>query len=546
MIRSRSRLRRPAILLLAASLLVGVAAAGLTPAPRAAAVPRKVTRLEPDALDILRSPRKFLRSTRRHVILRPDRLELMVGPALVASLPFPGRGGASLAQVAGTLARTPQAGWIQETAPGVFLLRVSLVQAPGSVLKVAAPAVRQVRLLDDPEVYLSAMGASARFSGVTVTSWDPGRGRPAANRGQRPFVLYANGSDLRIVRSTFAHLGSDRASAYGVNWRRSTGGASGSVFHHNFFGAYTYQSHGLQFRGNVLRDNQVYGLDPHTGSTKLVIEANRAYRNSSHGIVVSEDVTDGVVRGNRSFANGGNGIVLDERSDRNAVSGNLAEGNRGDGIVILGSSGNLLRDNVVRRNRVGIRVNLRSGDNRIQRNQVAGNRIGIELYGGAYHVRLLANQVSGSAEKGLVLEAPGSTSRDDRVTGSPVGVEVRAQARLRGTTVAEAGQGIVVTERGIAAVDGATVRAATAGVQVRPGGLVRVRTSTIDSPTPLAGSPPRAVLGNRITVPTGPIPWLAMAGVAYLVVAVALQLVHLSRNRTERSLREVPWGVAKW
>ena len=61
--------------------------------------------------------------------------------------------------MAGALARTPQAGWIEETAPGVFLLRVSLLQAPGSVLKVATPAVRQVRLLDDPDVYLSAMGA---------------------------------------------------------------------------------------------------------------------------------------------------------------------------------------------------------------------------------------------------------------------------------------------------------------------------------------------------------------------------------------------------
>ena len=284
-----------------------------------------MTHLEPDALDILRSTRKFAGSTRRHVIVRPDRLELLRGPALVASLPFPGRGGASLADVAAALAGTPQAGWAQETAPGVFLLRVSLVQAPGTVLELAAPAVRQVRLLDDPEVYLSAMGATARFTGVTVTSWDPERGRPAANRGQRPFVEYADGSDLRITRSTFAYLGSDRASAYGVNWRRSTGGASGSVFHHNFFGAYSYQAHDLVFRGNVFRDNQVYGLDPHTGSTRLVVEDNQAFRNKAHGIVFSEDVTDGVVRRNRTYANGGNGIVLDERSDRNTVSGNLAE-----------------------------------------------------------------------------------------------------------------------------------------------------------------------------------------------------------------------------
>src|SRR5215204_7573811 len=139
MFRSRSRLRRPATLALAA---------GLLPAAAAGAVPRKVTHLEPDALDVRRSARKFAGSTRRHVVVRPDRLELLRGPALVASLPFPGRGGASLADVVAALAGTPQGGWAQETAPGVFLLRVSLVQAPGTVLEVAAPAVRQVRLLD--------------------------------------------------------------------------------------------------------------------------------------------------------------------------------------------------------------------------------------------------------------------------------------------------------------------------------------------------------------------------------------------------------------
>ena len=57
MFRSRSRLRRPATLALAASLLLAAGAAGLLPAPQAAAAPRKVTRLEPDALDIL-GPRR--------------------------------------------------------------------------------------------------------------------------------------------------------------------------------------------------------------------------------------------------------------------------------------------------------------------------------------------------------------------------------------------------------------------------------------------------------------------------------------------------------
>jgi parallel beta-helix repeat protein len=302
----------------------------------------------------------------------------------------------------------------------------------------------------------------------------------------------------------------------------------------------------VAFRGNVFRDNAVYGLDPHTGSTRLLVEDNQAFRNRVHGIVFSEDVTDGVVRGNRSYDNGDNGIVLDERSDRNTVSGNLVERNGRDGIVVLGSSGNLVRGNLVRGNRVGIRVNLRGGDNRVQRNEVVGNHVGVELYGGAYRVRLVGNQVRDSASKGMVLEAPGTTSRDDRVAGAPVGVEVRAPARLRGTAVSGAGQGIVVTERGIAAIDDVTVQAAAAGVDIRPGGLVRLRTSSVASAAPLSGAPPRAVLANTLVAPAGPLPWLALVGVAHLAVAVALQLVHQGRNRTDARLREVPQGVAKW
>ena len=79
-------------------------------------------------------------------------------------------------------------------------------------------------LLDGPEMYISAIGARARFDGVEVSSWDPRRGGPATDPDRsRPFVLYDEGSDLRVVGSTFSYLGSDRSSAYVVNWRRSIG-----------------------------------------------------------------------------------------------------------------------------------------------------------------------------------------------------------------------------------------------------------------------------------------------------------------------------------
>ena len=63
----------------------------------------------------------------------------------------------------------------------------------------------------------------------------------------------------------------------------------------------------------------------------------------------------------------------------------------------------------------------------------------------------------------------------------------------------------------------------------------------IESPSPLAGAPPRATVANRLITPAGPVPWLAMAGVAYLVVAVALsaQATDVSVNKATDKLFKV-------
>ncbi len=229
------RPRSLAVLLLPA-LVLALALVGLHAAP-AQAAPRKLEKLEPNAVDIVRTPSKFRGLARRHVVVRPGRVELMVGAKVVAGAPFPGAAGASLADLAQVVQRL-RPGWIDTQGQGVFLLRTALTQAPGTSLRFEAPAERQVRLASGPEIYLSAVGATGRFTGVTVTSWDTAAGRPNADPGTpRPFVLYAAGSRLEIARSTFAYLGSDRASAYGVNWHQSTGRATNSSFHHNFFGA---------------------------------------------------------------------------------------------------------------------------------------------------------------------------------------------------------------------------------------------------------------------------------------------------------------------
>jgi parallel beta-helix repeat protein len=394
-------------------------------------------------------------------------------------------------------------------------------------------------------VYVAAVGARGIYRRVSVTSWDERANRPEPNPTvARPFVRYGPGSVLHIERSRFGYLGSGRArGASGVSWQGATGRAVASTFHNNFLGAATARSRDIAFVGNVFRDNARAGLEPHDFTTGLQVVANRAYHNGADGIAFSVGVSGAVVRENYSFSNGANGIVMDERSNRNQIVGNLVEGNKGDGIVLLGSSDVAVRYNEVRGNRVGIRINLRSARNAVEHNLVERSRRGVELYGGARETRLAHNQILDSAGQAVVIEAPDSVSTGDMIRGARTGVEVRGLAHLRETSVSGVTQGIVVTGRGIVTIDEAMVEASGTAVHVQPGGLARVDASRLDAPAPFKGATARDAGRNLLVSPGSALPWLALAGAAFLVLAVVLQAVHRSRNRPASLSTEGPTGA---
>ncbi|MDQ3305870.1 MAG: right-handed parallel beta-helix repeat-containing protein, partial [Actinomycetota bacterium] len=291
------------------------------------------------------------------MVIDPAGIELIEGGQLVGRISLPSTESPLSLPVVTQAVADPS--WIAEVEPGVFELAAALVQEAGTALDVAAPRVEELRLLNRPDVFLGGLGATARFEGVSVTSWDPALGAPDEELGDgRPFVLYQEGSRLDVVDSEMSYLGSDRSSAYGVAWRvGTTGEALRSTFAHNFFGVYTYEVADIVFRDNVFRDNILYGFDPHDYTTGLVVEDNEAYGNGSHGFIVSRYVTDSVLARNYSHDNAGNGIVMDFGSDRNRIEANLVENNAKDGIVVLGSAATVVVDNVIRGNRVGVRIN---------------------------------------------------------------------------------------------------------------------------------------------------------------------------------------------
>lgn len=460
-----------------------------------------------------------------------DGIKLTRGGQLVRRIAFASGGGAVSFEAIADAVSDPE--WIDEVEPGVFELSAAFVQDVGTTLSVAAPGVTALRLLDREGVFLGGQGANARFEGVLVTSWDSERGAPDENpEDGRPFVLYQDRSRLDIVDSEMSYLGSDRGSAYGVTWRlgSSTGEVLRSTFAHNFFGVYTYEAADLVFRGNVFRDNLLYGFDPHDATSGLVVEDNEAHGNGSHGFIVSRFVVDSLFRGNHSHDNAGNGIVMDYRSDRNRIESNLVVNNDKDGIVLLGSGDNVVVDNVVRGNRVGVRVNnLDSVGNTISTNRIEGNRIGLQAYGGASDLDIIDNTIVDSADTAMILDAPRTVVRYDEVRGAVRGVDIRTTTEMSGVKISDVDQGVMVASTGIAQLERVEINARLQSLRVEPGGMADVESSRLfPRPSDLASSKKDA--------------WLPYIGVSAVLVAIMLELVRWKRERRDHPC-PVPTGV---
>jgi parallel beta-helix repeat protein len=341
-------------------------------------------------------------------------------------------------------------------------------------MQVSAPGVTELRLVSQPYVYISGVGASAEYQNVKVTSWIPNQNGPDPNpQGRRPFLSYDDGGRLDISGSEISYLGTDASKAYGASWGSgTTGGADHTTFDHNLFGAYTGGAVGVTFRNNIFRNNSRYGLDPHTDSAGLIIEDNEAYQNNTHGIIFSKSVNHSIITGNRSHDNGSNGIMMDEKSDFNLIKNNQAWNNRGDGIVLQGSSNDVVEDNKVAGNEVGVRVNANNlgpaDSDRVRGNQVDGNKLGIQVYGGTRDTVTERNLVTNSGDQGVQFADP-SRSETDTISGARKAMVIRSiGAVVEGLRTSAVGRGLVVNDGAGVTVASSQITGQDIAVEVRP------------------------------------------------------------------------------
>ena len=314
---------------------------------------------------------------------------------------------------------------LTQVAPKVWQLDADLILQNGATLNLAAAGdVTELRLqslpsgLQNEVAAVTAQYGTINMAGVKVTSWNgsgPDTDPAVASGGVRgrAFVRalsFMEGSTPRtstmnIVDSDLGYLGFNGAEAYGVAYKaRGCGGdtqnicdvldvfgkQTGSTFHDNFMGTYTWGAKDMLFDRNTYSKNKSYGLDPHDDSDYLTITGNTFSENGNHGLICSQRCNNLIIRGNKSLNNGQipyvgpgdddptdnqvHGIMLHRGITNTVVEDNEVRGQTtGGGIVVFDSVGNTIRNNIVAGNKFGLRFSVGTRDTLITGNTVTGS-----------------------------------------------------------------------------------------------------------------------------------------------------------------------------
>jgi mannuronan 5-epimerase len=303
---------------------------------------------------------------------------------------------------------------LTQVSPGVWDLNADLVLQGGATLTLdRAGDVQTLHLQSLPSGLatdvsaLTAQYGQINITGVTVTSWtgtgpDTDYTVPAGGTRGRAFIRALSvmegstprKSTMNIVDSDLGYLGYNGAEAYGVAYKArgcgidaqnicavlDVGGKeTGSRFHDNFMGTYTWGAQDILFDRNTYSKNKSYGLDPHDDSDYLTITNNVFSENSNHGLICSQRCDHLIIKNNKALNNGHtpyvgpgdddpsdnqvHGIMLHRGITDTVVEDNDVRGQvNGGGIVVFDSIGNTVRGNRVDGNKYGLRFSVGTRD----------------------------------------------------------------------------------------------------------------------------------------------------------------------------------------
>ena len=186
----------------------------------------------------------------------------------------------------------------KQSANGVWFLNANLVITKGATfhidstdtkwLKVSSKVASASIARTTFPAYIIDVHGSLKIDSVKITSWDPTTNNYAITNGSRTgsdvFIFGAPRPVIEvetdattptdITNSEIAYLGFE-AGKHKADSGLSFYGGDGSVLrndniHHVYFGLYTFGVGHMIIENNIIRNSGHYGLDPHTGTHKLI------------------------------------------------------------------------------------------------------------------------------------------------------------------------------------------------------------------------------------------------------------------------------------
>ncbi len=215
---------------------------------------------------------------------------------------------------------------------------------------------------------------------VRITGWDPVTKTFAMTDGykSRPFLNMEAGAtgQMNITNSEIGYMGYLQDGRQGISYS----GGSGSILANNnihdmWFGFYSNNVKNITIEHNIVHDNVNYGLDPHSGSSNIIIRFNEVYNIEKNvGIICSYKCSNILIENNTVYNATSAGIMLNDFTTDSIIRNNHVY-NSGVGISIFNNTqGTDVKNNIISNTQVGIKLEKSSFSNTISANSITKSK----------------------------------------------------------------------------------------------------------------------------------------------------------------------------
>jgi poly(beta-D-mannuronate) C5 epimerase len=288
----------------------------------------------------------------------------------------------------------------QFSSGNIFLLNAGLTIQKGSTFYINSTDTDWLKIVADG-VNLNEIKVlgSLKIDSVKITSWNPATNNYGVTDGSRHSVkdkLVTDKGDVRpvikveggatgttdITNSEIAYLGYEGGTSPGASGLSYYGGDNSIIknnkIHNLYFGFYSKGVGGMTIENNYIYDNNIYGLDPHTGTHDMVIRNNFVYNNGGFGIICSVDCYNITIEKNEVHDNY-HGIMLSRNMTNSFVKNNIVYNENVSGIFVSDSYNNQIVKNTISNSAAGIFINTHASNNQISENTITNSKEGITI-----------------------------------------------------------------------------------------------------------------------------------------------------------------------